>query len=106
MSAGDSVTVAEKRTQTAFLLLECHEAEENLAHVEEKAKRMTQCLDDTKNWFEAQALHSSWNGAVDLDDPRYVEALNIESIKATIAEVRDARKKVLSLRQRKQALGL
>ncbi|PYX52883.1 MAG: hypothetical protein DMG76_27815 [Acidobacteria bacterium] len=111
------MTEDEKRQQKAMLLLEHQEAEENLAHLEEKAKRVSQRIMAVAEWLERASQRGSdlnrdkiWIpklGDVNfLADPEFGMAMDFEAAKTLFQEVRDAKDKFGELTKRKQSLGL
>lgn len=109
------MTDQEKRQQKAMLLLECQEAEEELAHLEERAKSLTSIFRELAEWigrlpFPSSETSTSYGervlGGVDLNDSKYREAMNFDALNSLVVEINKARIKVRNLKHRKDSLGL
>ena len=107
------MTDEQKRQQKANLLLEYQEAEENLAHLRERAYRMGQPVMRIAEWLGRadvqQQRPEEYRVLSDglLSNPGHVRAtLNAEEILAVMNEIQQAEKKLAELAERKAALGL
>jgi hypothetical protein len=104
-----------ERQQTA-IVLECEEAEQELARLEESARTLAENIRQVADWIESstspdflrkmevQERHakiSSEDGS-----KHYAQALDIQRAMETVKLVIAARKKVDDLRQRKNSHGL
>lgn len=110
------MTDEDKRQQIAMLLLDCQEAEDELAHLEESAKRLATDIRQVADWLESatypdflqrgevQERHariSSESGS-----KRYSQALDFQKAAEAVSALNKARTKVDQLKQRKAALKL
>jgi hypothetical protein len=114
------MTDDEKRQQRAMLLLECQEAEEELAHLSEKARKVTEKLRVLISFVESarpgemkhvtyadkalvvkEKLHSQVVG-----NPGFREGLSFDLLLALVGELDQATEKLTELRRQKQSLGL
>ena len=111
------MTEDEKRQQKAMLLLEYQEAEQTLAHLQEKARHRVQSLtciaqwltksyDGTWNFDPSQEIYSSGAHTKILDDPRYEVAMDFAAVKTIALEIKDCMDNLRALQKRKQELGL
>jgi hypothetical protein len=110
------MTDEDKRQQKAMLLLEFQEAEEELAHLEENAKRLAGDIREVADWVETatfpdflrkreiQERHAKLSS--EAGSKRYSEALDFEKARDSVSLVTEAREKVEELKQRKASLGL
>jgi hypothetical protein len=111
------MTEDEKRQQKAMLLLEYQEAEQNLAHLQEKAHLISRSLSSVSQWL-AKSHDRTWNFNPSepiyttgetvkiLEDPRFAVAMDFPAMKALALEIKASMDNLRSLRQRKEALGL
>ncbi len=108
------MTDDEKRQQKAVLLLEYQEAEENLAHLREKAGVLARSTNEVGMWLGRTYLPVRAN---DQDDRKrdaniranlaqYREALNLDAAVSLMDEIGQAEQELGSLSERKKALGL
>jgi hypothetical protein len=111
------MTEDEKRQQKAMLLLEYHEAEVNLAHLEVKAANISKRLGVMSEWLERASkrndpLHEEFyaiktGGNVSiLNDPDVALSMDFSAAVKLVREIRDGRAAVNDLYKRKQSLGL
>jgi hypothetical protein len=110
------MTENEARHQKAMLLLESQEAEQNLALLQEKAKRIANRLLAVVEWLEnagrsARTDSKFWSnrasGQIDIfGDPQIEIAMNLAEVKQVVSDIKAAHALTLSLNERKQALGL
>lgn len=114
------MTEDEKRQQKAMLLLEYQEAEENLAHLQEKAKRLSQYLLAVSKWMEDRSHGYSTAGGSEekvyvtemggyvniLTSPEVTKAVDFEDVKSLAVEIKDARTRIQQLSERKKSLGV
>jgi hypothetical protein len=109
------MTDEEKRQQKASLLLECQEAENNLAELKEKAKRRAQAVHSIERWLKHLSGQSVPDYGEDLSKigvmiganlARYKQELNLDDAFALAAEIKNAETLLADLRNRKQDLGL
>lgn len=109
------MTDQEKRRQKADLLLEYQEAEEELAHLKEKAARLGHALDEITKWVKsfadplpdtpvAATLRPEFKIA--LGDNTWREAMNLDAAVKLQDEMKDVRHKLQTLKRRKESLGL
>jgi hypothetical protein len=106
------MTEEEKRQQKAMLLLEFQEAEDTLAHLQEKAVRMKEPIAEVEHWLNA--CNRGYRQAHDFDrdrrirsDPQaYRDALNFDAALALMDEIAKTEKLIEELSQRKKALGV
>jgi hypothetical protein len=111
------MTEDEKRNQKAMLLLEYQEAEEEFAHLAEKAALLTSDLNklasviafarshpdvSPANSERARFEREEINKAID----RFRASVNFDSALSLLRELDEAKQKIRSLRERKAALGL
>ena len=111
------MTSDESREQKAMLLLEYQEAEQYLAELEEKALRMSYLIDAAAEWLRHFADRNKdisksevWvpnaRKNIDAKDAGTANALNFKTVIELSKEIAEARGRVSSLQQRKQAIGL
>jgi hypothetical protein len=115
------MTEDEKRQQKAMLLLECQEAEQHLAHLQEKAKRISQNILAVSKWIENRSKGYNAAGSGEEDkvyvteigryvnifaDPEIAKAMDFEAANSLAIELNEARRRVRELSERKKALGL
>jgi hypothetical protein len=106
------MTEDEKRQQKAMLLLEFQEAEETLAHLQEKATRMHEPIADVADWLNS--CHRGSRQTYDFQrDKRirsnlqtYRNALNFDEALSVMDEIARTEKLLEELGQRKKALGV
>jgi hypothetical protein len=104
----------EKRQQKAMLLLEYQESEENLAHLREKAERISRLIDCVATWLaHAQIPHPRFldddrerNANIQVNLDRYQKALNFDEALSLMNDIQQAEKKLKGLSDRKAAIGL
>ena len=110
------MTDDEKRQQKAMLLLEHQEAENNLAHLREKAGRFSAPIQQVGRWVnhtqsadlyagydqEDKKLDATIRTSVDL----YRKALNFDEALALMDEIKAAEELVRQSARRKAELGL
>jgi hypothetical protein len=109
------MTHEEQRQQKAMLLLECTEAESELAALKEKAKRTSEAIKAFGEWLGG-ASHGQWRdgdsylaglGKVNvLTDPRFEAAMSFAKAKELVDQISEVQKRVDDLRNRKRELGL
>jgi hypothetical protein len=111
------MTEDEKRQQKAMLLLDYHEAERNLSHLEAKAASASQRIMAVAEWLEhaskrndplhdtiyATKLRTEVNI---LRDPDIAPVMDFKAAVALMEEIRVCRSLVRELYERKQSLGL
>jgi len=109
------MTQEEQRQQKAMLLLECNEAESELAALKEKAKRISEAIKTFGAWLEGAShgqyshgnLHVASLGAVNvLTDPRFEAAMSFDKANELVDQISEVQKRVDDLRNRKRELGL
>lgn len=112
------MTEDEKRQQKGMLLLEYQEAEDNLAHLEEKAKRVSKNISAVSKWLEDRTRGYTPAGGGDdkvyvdnryidiQNNPEIVNAMDFEAAKSLALEIKEARRKVQELAERKKSLGV
>jgi len=109
------MTEQEKKRQKADLLLEYQEAEEELAHLTEKATRLSQTLQEITNWVKrfgdampdtpvAATLRPEFK--IVLGDTTWKDAMNFEATVKLQDEIKEMQTKLQSLKKRKDSLGL
>jgi hypothetical protein len=105
------MTTDEKRRQKADLLLEHQEAEENLAHLQEKLAKIAQSLSHVARWL-GKLDDPVFDGSFPEDfsiiatAPRYREAMDMDAILRLKQEIAAAEQRITNLARRKNALGL
>jgi len=111
------MTDLEIKRQKADLLLEYQEAQQHLAHLQEKARRLGESLSRITQWLR-KSSESSWNFnpaepiyvmgdyVKILEDPRYEAAMDFSEIKKVVQEIKEATDNLQSLGKRKNELGL
>ena len=108
------MTDEDNRQQRAMLLLEVREAEDELAHLEESAKRLAEDIRQVADWVES-ATYADFHQKMEIQErharissgggsSRYSQALNIQRAMEAVMLVLGARKKVDDLKQRKASL--
>jgi hypothetical protein len=108
------MTDVEKRRQKADLLLEYQEAEQELAHLKEKARAIRMGLNEISGWLqkiteqpESVKYVSHGKGEMrDINDPIYSEAMNHDAILQLAQSIKTANEKLSELKTRKEGLGL
>lgn len=105
------MTADAKREQKAMLLLEHQEAEQELAHLVEAAKRLAGRFDEVSWWLKEQATGATGGVCVQRDrnlssDSQLPLDLDYERVIAAIKQVKQARERVDDLSRRKLDLGL
>jgi hypothetical protein len=114
------VTQDEMRRQKADLLLEYEEAEQHLAHLQEKAIRTGQRVEAVSKWLLnagepykdriSDRIYVSGGGGSTtievLSDPQVAIAMDFEAATKLIEEIRTSHRKIQELKQRKANLGL
>ncbi|SRR6266496_3292568 len=112
------MTEDEKRQQKAMLLLEYQEAEEHLAHLQEKAKRLSENVLAVAKWMEDRSHSYTTAGGSDdkayvnnryvniLNNPEIVKAMDFEVAKSLALEIKEAKRRVEELAERKKSLGV
>jgi hypothetical protein len=101
-----------------MLLLEHQEAQEHLANLHEKAKRISNYILAVSKWMEDRSHGYNPSGEDQvylselgrhvkvLSEPDVATAMNFEAIKSLAIEVNEARRRVQELSERKKLLGL
>ena len=111
------MTEDEKRNQKAMLLLEYQEAEEDFAHLAEKAglvasdmNRLSGVIGFARNHPDLSPSNSERarfeRDEINKAPDRYRASVNFDSAIALLKELDEAKQKLRSLRERKAALGL
>lgn len=110
------MTDDDKRAQKGILLLEYQEAEQHLAHLQEKALRMSQDIKEVAKWLEEERrvgpMHSiTTSDAKDRSvrlskGGQYQKSTDFAAVTAMVAELRDAHSKIRELGERKVSLGV
>src|SRR5215813_10562146 len=104
------MTEMEIRQQKAILLLECQEAEQTLAHLREKSRRLAQSLERIASWLRsgcgidfafgpAAPLHDKGEYVRILEDSRYETAMDFPAAKKLAEEIKDALSNLQSLKE-------
>ena len=113
---GFAMTDEEKRQQKAMLLLEAQEAEEEIAHLREKAIQRATKLREVAQWLE-DAGDEGWSPEIaekreererkiTASTLQYDQALNFPHVVDLVSQIKDARRKRGEFHARKTALGL
>ncbi len=104
------MTETEKRQQQGMALLELKEAERNLAHLREKARRMAEQTDkmraavvDVTYANDSEIAESTLTRLA--SDPEIIEALDVSAGAALAQEMLDARKAIRECSERARSLG-
>lgn len=112
------MTEDEKRQQKAMLLLEYHDVEQNLCHLEAKASGISRRLSAISDWLERASkrqdpihdtVYSSKLGSGEvniLTDPQVRAAMDFDGACQLVAEIKAGRQRVNELYKQKQSLGL
>jgi hypothetical protein len=109
------MTEDEKRQQKAELLLSYHEAEDDLAHLQEHAYTLSETAKKVSEWLKDHGSSANTYGSrIDAErlnqkmmtDPHIEAAMDIKDMRKVVEGVRAAREKLSILKQRKEALGL
>src|SRR5436305_7564072 len=106
------MTVDEKRQQKAMLLLEYQEAEQELAHLREKAGRTAEPFNEVAIWLKHANLPVARSGNEDetrdaeirANLGRYREAVNFDNALALMDEISAAKNTLQVLAERKSNL--
>jgi hypothetical protein len=108
------MTEDEKRQQKGLLLLEYQEAQQNLAHLKEKAYRKVEALDEVRKWirsvqnvstnYSPDELTRNNNICTNLDTFR--NAMNFDDVLLLMDEIKKANQLLETLEKRKADLGL
>lgn len=108
------MTEDEKRQQKGLLLLEYQEAQQNLAHLKEKAYRKVEALDEVRKWirsvqnvstnYSPDELTRNNNIRTNLDTFR--KAMNFDDVLLLMDEIKKANQLLETLEKRKADLGL
>jgi hypothetical protein len=109
-----SMTEDEKRQQKAMLLLECQEAQDNLAHLREKTRRMADGIGEIQKWvsdtLRMQSGHDQErarrDGNIRANLGAYRTLMNFDETLSLMDEFIAAEKLLEELRRRKADLGL
>jgi hypothetical protein len=113
------MTEDEKRQQKAMLLLEYQEAESNLAHLREKAGRMSAPIEQIGKWVshaQSAETHPAYNrysqeyrshdAAIRTNLDLYRKSLDFDAVLALMDEIKAAEEALHKLGRRKAELGL
>ncbi len=104
------MTEDQKRDQKAHLLLEYQEAGEELAHLNERARRVSERINDVSSWLnktiQGDIESNEAGGFIRKQMVEYSEALNLEGAFDLVEQIRKAHQHVSELATRKSALGL
>lgn len=110
------MTDEEKRQQKAMLLLEAQEADDELAHLREKATQEAVKLHEVAQWLE-DAIGDGYSHDIALkreererkistSGHQYSQTMNFANIVDLVHQIKEARKIQGGLQARKAALGL
>jgi hypothetical protein len=107
------MTEEEKRRQKADLLLEYQEAQDHVANLEEKAKRIAESLRHIARWLGGAVDEDVSENSYPLSDPaaitmeqRYRQAMNFEEMMKLTQKITVAQRRLVELDKRKRSLGL
>jgi hypothetical protein len=110
------MTEDEKRQQKAMLLLECEEAESDLAHLRERAARLSGEIGEVEAWLNRAApFHGNrelTQKDIELDkkirakQQVYRDALSFDSALSLMDEITAAQKRFADIAERKSNLRL
>src|ERR1700722_15109290 len=100
-----------------MLLLEHQEATDHLANLQEKAKRISKNILAVSKWVEDRShgystttgeskVHVDGGYVEVLSDPAVAKAMDFEAAKSLALEMREARRRVEELSERKKSLRL
>ena len=109
------MTDDEKRKQSAMLLLEHQEADQHLAHLRERAMRLSSLFADMARWLNAEGIgfmgglgdeQRDTDIRIRNDIPGYMTGIDFGAALQLMDQIVAAERTLNSLSQRKQALGL
>src|SRR5258708_39663377 len=110
------MTDEDKRQQKAMLLLEYQETQDTLAHLREKAGRMSAPFSQIGIWLEhaqitqgdspREAKDRERNSEIRDNADKYCKELDFDAALTLMNEIRDIARKLQELAQRKADLGL
>jgi hypothetical protein len=109
------MTEDEKRQQKAMLLLEYQEAEENLAHLREKAGKLYISIQEIATWVQKTARPNSIGGhyedaerakRIEANLEQYRAAMDFDGVLSTVRAISESSLRLTDLAERKKALGL
>jgi 2-phosphoglycerate kinase len=107
------MTQDEKRQQKMELLLQYQEAEDDLAHLRERAKQISERLGKITAWLhDYYEFHNRPMQEINqrnyqiVNDPQYRNATNFNEMIELVEQIRVAQGKLAELAKRKESLGL
>jgi hypothetical protein len=108
------MTEDEKRQQKGLLLLEYQEAQQNLAHLKEKAYRKVEALDEVRKWIRSvQNVSTNYspdeltrNNNIHTNLDTFRTAMNFDDVLLLMDEIKKANQLLETLEKRKADLGL
>jgi hypothetical protein len=108
------MTEDEKRQQKGLLLLEYQEAQQNLAHLKEKAYRKVEALDEVRKWMRSvQNVSTNYspdeltrNNDIRTNLDTFRKAMNFDDVLLLMDEIKKANQLLETLEKRKADLGL
>jgi len=108
------MTEDEKRQQKGLLLLEYQEAQQNLAHLKEKAYRKVEALDEVRKWIRSvQSVSTNYspdeltrNNNIRTNLDTFRNAMNFDDVLLLMDEIKKANQLLETLEKRKADLGL
>ncbi len=110
------MTEDEKRQQKALLLLEYHEAMENIAHLREKAGHVGKPVEEVATWLLYASpergpyinieTNKKRDAQIRVNLEAYRKAMNFDELLSLMDEIEKADKLVEQLKIRKAELGL
>ncbi|HEV3040592.1 MAG TPA: hypothetical protein VHA33_22705 [Candidatus Angelobacter sp.] len=107
------MTDIEKREQMKELMADSHDADQELAHLQERIKRVSERLQDIQRLL-SMALNTPDIGTTvynsgkeyDLNDNAYKDALNHEKVLELVKDIHKAHLRCRDLNQRKIPFGI
>jgi hypothetical protein len=106
------MTDDEKRQQKAMLLLECQEAEEELAQLIVKADCIAERIGQVRVWLQEVTLNPADGGHIAAreksvqGDPEMKLAMDYDRVEELVNHLKESRSKVARLKEGKEKLGL
>ena len=106
------MTEPEKRQQKMELLLEYQETEDELAHLKERAKKLSERIREVSDWLSDWGSYDKSTAQTErrhfqiTTDPQFRTALSFDELGQLTDNIRSTQAKLAELQRRKQPLGL